>query len=119
LNEIVVGLLAAAAMIRQQRLEREEEQRRLLAERLEREKREEIRRKEAHRLQALLRKVTQWQQAADIRAYVDAALTAAQTGRAKIDSERLKIWASWALTQADQIDPIVTGNLLAETESEA
>ncbi len=118
LNAIVVGLLAAAATIRQQRLEREEEERRLLAERTEREKRDEARRKEAQRIQALLQQVTRWFQAANVRAYVDAVRTAVRTDPIKVDPERLDRWTLWALTQADQIDPIVTGDPLTESGSE-
>ncbi len=118
LNEIVAGLLAAAGTLHQQRLEREEEQRRLLTERIEREKREEAHRKVARRIQALLQQVTRWLQAADVRAYVDAVHTAARRGRAKIDRERLKTWASWALARADQMDPIVVGDPLTESEDE-
>ncbi len=119
LNEIIAGLLAAAATIRQHRLEQEEEQRRFFAERMEREKREEMRRKEAQRIQALLQQVTRWLQAVDVRAYVDAVHTAARTGRAKLDPERLEEWASWALMQADQMDPIVVGDPLTQSGSES
>lgn len=115
LNSIVAGLLFAAAMIRRHRMEREEEQRRLLTERIERERQEESRRKEAERYQGLLQRVDRWLQAANVRAYVDAVRTAAQTGRAQIDPERLKTWATWALAYADQMDPIAVGNTLAET----
>jgi hypothetical protein len=118
LNEIVVGLLAAAATLRQQRLEREEEQRRLLAERIEREKREEFRRKEAQRIHELLQMVTRWRQAAGVRAYVDAVHTAAGTGRAKIDPASLKIWTSWTLAYADQLFPIVADKPLTESASD-
>ncbi len=118
MNAIVAGLLAAAATIRQQRQEREEEQCRLLAERIERERQEEVRRREARRIQVLLQQVTRWLQAADVRAYVDAVRTAIKTARAKIDPERLSKWTSWALTQADQMDPIVAGDLLTDLENQ-
>lgn len=117
LNNIVAGLLAAAAMIHRHRVEREEEQRRLLAERIEREKQEEARRNEGQRLQGLLEGVARWLQAANVRAYVSAVHKAARTDRAKVDPVRLKAWASWALAHADRMDPINVGDSLIGSAS--
>lgn len=116
LNDIVASLLLAAAIIHKRRIEREEEQRRLLADRMERDRREDARRKEAQRAQKLLQKVSRWLEAANLRAYVNAVHEAAQTGRFKIDFERLETWASWALAQADQMDPIIFGDPLTESD---
>ncbi len=113
LNDIVAGLLAAAATIRRQRLEREEEQRRLLAERMERERKEEARRKEGQRLKGLLQQVERWRRATDVRAYVEAIRKSAKEGRQGLDQERIDELASWALAQAERMDPLVSGDALA------
>lgn len=115
LNSIVTGLFSGAAMINRHRMEREEEERRLLAERIEREEQEEARRKESQKLQGLLQRVARWLQAADIRAYVSAVQAAAGMGRAGINPERLDTWASWALMHADKMDPIAAGDPLVES----
>ncbi len=113
LNDIVAGLLAAAATIRRQRLEREEEQRCLLAKRMERERQEEAQRKEGQRLKGLLQQVERWRRATDLRAYVEAVRKATKAGRSEVDQARLDEWASWALTQADRMDPLVSRDALA------
>jgi len=110
LNEIVVGLLAAAATFRQHRLEREEEERRRRAEDEARVKREEARREEARRLTELIQLSNQRRQAADIRTYVKAVKSAVHKGVVTIEARKLEEWTKWALERADQIDPLAGGH---------
>jgi hypothetical protein len=98
-------------------MEREEEQRRLLTERMERARQEEARRKETQRVQTLLQQVAQWLQATNVRAYVKAVLRTARNGRTMIVPDRLESWASWALAHADEIDLIAVDNVLDQTPS--
>jgi hypothetical protein len=111
MNDIVGGLLAAAATISREKLEREEEHRRQLVERLEKE--EEVRRKEAQRLKELLQRVERWRRAVDIRAYVKAVRTAHKPGHELADQKNLEEWASWALALAARIDPLTSGDALS------
>ena len=112
LNAIVTGFIVAGEVLRRQRLERQEVARRYAEAERERWKQEELRKKEAERVQELLRCVSAWRQAAEIRAYVQAVRTAAGTARRDIDEARLEGWASWALIQADRLDPLMLSNPL-------
>jgi len=82
----------------------------------ERWKQEERRKAEEKRMQELLQCVSAWRQAAEIRAYVQAVRTAAGTARHDIDEAQLKGWASWALTQADRMDPLLAIDPLGESQ---
>ncbi len=112
LNRVIVGLLTAAAVLRERRLKWEEAARREKAAKEERMRQEEARRQEEERRAHLLRSLQAWRQAADIRTYVDALRAAAATGQFKIDPTHLEQWASWALARADQIDPLLSDNPL-------
>lgn len=116
LNEIIVGFIVASELLRRRRLERQEAERRYAEAERERWKQEERRQAEEKRVQELLQRVTAWRQAAEIRAYVQAVRTAAGTARRDIDETRLAEWASWALTQADRLDPLVTRDPLGESQ---
>lgn len=52
-----------------------------------------------------------WRDAANIRAYVDAARQSAYGNMAVFDD-----WAQWALAEADRIDPMVSGRFMAGYE---
>jgi hypothetical protein len=82
----------------------------------ERWKQEELRKAEEKRVQELLQHVSAWRQAAEIRAYVQAVRTAAGTGRRDIDEARQEDWASWALAQADCLDPLVVMGPLSQSQ---
>ncbi len=110
LNRVIVGLLTAAAILRERRLKYEEEERRNRAAREERTRQEEARRQEEGRLAHLIQSVKAWRQAADIRAYVEAVRIVGATGRCDIDPTYLEHWASWALARADQMDPLASND---------
>jgi hypothetical protein len=118
-NSIVAGLLTVAAVSRKERLEREGEQRRWRELEAERARQEEARRREAQRLQDLLQRVARWQQAATIRAYVQAVRSAPETVGGEADHSRVERWVSWALRHADRMDPIATGQPLTEIEGQS
>jgi len=117
LSEIVVSLLVAGELEYRESLERhykwrlkrkaelEEEARQQKAEeeRLERERR---RKAEKAKLDRLLADAAAWRQAAEVRAFV-AAARAKHAGEAQGPcAEELERWAHWALSQAEQLDPL-------------
>lgn len=104
--------------IRQQRLEREEAERRMRTEQMERLRHEGAQRQEARRIDALLERVEQWRRAANLRAYVEAVRSAARSGLRPSNPARLEEWATWVLAVADRIDPIVSGKLPATDMNE-
>jgi hypothetical protein len=71
----------------------------------ERERLAQLERARQQRLEMLRDETCRWRRAADIRAYVHAAVEAessAQNARA----EELNQWAAWALQEADRLDPL-------------
>ncbi|MBP2312957.1 hypothetical protein [Azospirillum soli] len=94
---------------RKAELEEAERRRKIEEERLARERRE----KEAQeRIERLVGQATTLRQADAIRAYVRLVIDrASDLPVARDDLDR---WAAWALTEADRIDPLKNGTLLAE-----
>lgn len=90
----------------------EEEARKRTAE-AERKERERCERLEKERIDRLLGEATSLQQANDIRTYVRAGMVTS-AGSPHISCNELERWCSWALTQADRIDPIKRGALKAD-----
>jgi hypothetical protein len=84
-------------------LEEEERQRELQAERAEKERQKRIKRAGIDRL---LRDTAAFQQAGEIRKYVEA-LRLAQSRNRTFSSEEFERWSQWALAQADRIDPAI------------
>ena len=84
-----------AKIIEDRRREKEE------AERKERERQERL---EKERVDGLLADAAALRKAQDIRAYVEEIKTLVET-----ESPDLQEWATWALAQADRIDPVVSG----------
>jgi len=83
----------------------EQRKRRLEAERAEKERQKRI---EQGRVNRLLRDAAAFQQAGEIRKYVDTIRrTLARDGSSS--SEEVEKWSQWALSQADRIDPAVGG----------
>ncbi len=107
LNDIVAGLIAAAAVQREHRI-KHEEMRRHQQEQIERWKRQEEAEAEARRFEVLVRQVEQWRQANEIRAYVKAVKMRARATRRAVDPDRLQEWTVWALRHADRIDLTVS-----------
>jgi hypothetical protein len=104
LNDIVAGLIAAAAVQREQRISQEEAARRRREQELELWKRQEAEEAEARRFEDLIRHVGQWRQANEIRAYVKAIKDRVRAARRGVGSPRLPEWAAWAMKHADRID---------------
>lgn len=69
----------------------------------ERQKREAQLKKEQERRQRLFVQARNWKQAADVREFVAAARKHAEAGN---NPEALEAWASWALSEAEALDPL-------------
>lgn len=78
-----------------------------LAEAERQERIREEKRKQAA-IRNLLLQVRNWRRAAEIRAYVDAVRATTARGRSGEVTLDVEGWATWALNQADQIDPLAT-----------
>jgi hypothetical protein len=106
LEEIVVGLVIAGEWrYRTQVTQKYEwvlESRRIAEEQIRLQKEEEERQKR----EDLLKDANTWRQACDLREYVRAAEAQAQA-HGKLNGEFAN-WATWALTEADRIDPLYT-----------
>ena len=90
---------------RKAELEEEQRKRKLEAERAEKERQKRI---EQGRVNRLLRDAAAFQQAGEIRKYVDTIRRSlARDGSSS--SEEVEKWSEWALSQADRIDPAVGG----------
>lgn len=86
---------------RRVQLEEEEQQRKLAIERAEKER---LRRIEQARIDRLLRDAAAFQQAAEIRKYVETIRLTQACDRFSVTGE-FERWSQWALAQADRIDP--------------
>jgi hypothetical protein len=87
---------------RKAELEEEERQRKLESERAEKERQKRI---EQARIDRLLRDAAAFQQAGEIRKYVNA-IRLAQSRKGISSSEEFERWNQWALAQGDRIDPV-------------
>jgi hypothetical protein len=99
---------------RKAELEEEERQRKLVAERAERERQKRI---EQARIDRLLRDAAAFQQAGEIRKYVEA-IRLAQSRNKTSTCEEFERWSRWALAQADRIDPAIGGTFLVAAQDE-
>lgn len=99
---------------RRAELEEKERQRKIEAERAERARQKRI---EQARIDRLLKDAAAFQQANEIRKYVEA-LRPSQIGREMASSEEFDRWSKWALAQADRIDPAIHGSFLAAMRDE-
>jgi hypothetical protein len=120
LADIVVGLALEAERSyrdwivrqtawRQEMKERDERAAREKKEADERRERERLAAIERAKVNALVRDALSWRRAADIRSYVEA-VRAARHEPSR--NESLDMWSSWALAEADKLDPIVSGRSL-------
>jgi hypothetical protein len=92
---------------RKAELEEEERKRKAEAERAEKERQKRI---EQNRVNRLLRDAAAFQQAGEIRKYVEA-IRLVQAGDSSSTDEFEK-WSQWVLAQADRIDPAVSAKFL-------
>jgi len=98
---------------RKAELEEEERKRKLEAERAERERQKRI---EQGRINRLLRDAAAFQQAGEIRRYVEAIRQARALDGSSI--EEVEQWSQWALAQADRIDPALSQRFLKAMQDE-
>ena len=119
LNSFIAGLTNAAVDIRASRIERErealerEERRRKAAE-------EEIRRRhEEQRFKSLEEQAANWHRSLNIRRYVEAVRKMAIWKFGSIDpGSKLDRWTTWAIRQANRLDPLVGSlhSIMGESE---
>ena len=119
ITDVAVGILVAAEWSYRVGVQRRHDwrvERRNELEKQIQEAKEEAERKETERLATLekarrdqlLTEVTAWQQAADIRRYIEA-VRATPTALGDPQAPRdLEVWTSWALAEADRLDPLYT-----------
>jgi hypothetical protein len=99
---------------RKAELEEEERQRKLKAEHVEKERQKRI---EQARIDRLLRDAEAFQQAGEIREYVEA-IGLAQSRNGMSSSDEFERWSQWVLAQADRMDPITSGAFLTAMQDE-
>lgn len=100
---------------RKAQVEEEDRKSRAEAERLERERQQRL---EQARIDRLLKDASAFQQAVEIRNYV-AVLSSQVQKNGNADITQLERWRTWALAQADRIDPSLNGAYLnAEKDRE-
>jgi hypothetical protein len=99
---------------RKAQLEEEERQRHLEAARAERERRKRL---EQARIDRLLKDAAAFQQANEIRKYVQAIRLVHAQGSDN-SSEVLERWSSWALAEANRIDPAIGGTFVKSMHDE-
>ena len=99
---------------RKAELEEEERKRKLEAERAEKERQKRI---EQARINRLLRDAAAFQQAGEIRKYVEVIrLAMARDNSSSMDE--VEKWSNWALAQADRIDPAIGERFLKAMQDE-
>ena len=99
---------------RKAQLEEEERKRKLEAERAEQERQKRV---EQARIYRLLRDAAAFQQAGEIRKYVEA-IRLAQTRNRPSSPEEFERWSQWAFAQADRIDPAIGAAFLTAMKDE-
>lgn len=92
------------------------EEARLRKEEAERKELERLRLAEQARIERLLGEAAAFRQASDIRAYVRSVREATTSADHGVSAEELATWSTWALTQADRIDPVLSKAFLAPIE---
>jgi hypothetical protein len=99
---------------RRAELEEKERQRKIEAERAERARQRRI---EQARTDRLLKDAAAFQQAKEIRKYVEA-LRSMRASNELSSPEEFDQWSAWALTQADRIDPAISGKFVTAMQDE-
>lgn len=105
LNDLMVGLVAAAEALKARRLEREAREREYRAEEERRRLAERRRQEEAGRVRALKADLNAWRICRAAREYASAMREAANTAGLLGDGAPLTGWLGWVETYADRIDP--------------
>lgn len=99
---------------RKAELEEEQRKRKLEAERAEKERQKRI---EQARINRLLRDAAAFQQAGEIRKYVEV-IRLAMACDSSSSMDEVEQWSKWAFAQADRIDPAIGGRFLKAMEDE-
>lgn len=117
LTDIAVGLIVAGewsyrrklichhAWLVERKQELLEKARRQEAQRQRRE-REKLLELEQARRNKLIMETAAWQQASEVRKFVSAVMNTAQSSNANSTNASLTEWATWALAEADRLDPL-------------
>lgn len=103
-------------LVQQQRREEEEATRRKQEE-AARQERERLVKEQQNRIDRLLGEAMALRQAADIRVYVETVIARMKCENDPVKLEMLHGWASWAMAEADRIDPIKSERFLLEIPS--
>jgi hypothetical protein len=116
LNDVVIGLLRLTHVVREHvtRVEREDERKR------ERERQVQEVRAEQERLRKLLAKekaavgglrdqAARWKECQSIRDFVTEVRSKGRLHEQAIEGQALEDWCTWALQQADRLDPFAEG----------
>jgi hypothetical protein len=99
---------------RKAELEEEKRKRTLEAERAEKERQKRM---AQARIDRLLRDAAAFQQAGEIRKYVEAIRSGEARDRS-LSMDQIERWTKWALVQADRIDPTISGRFLKAMQDE-
>ena len=108
LNDFIVGLVAAAEELKQQRLVREVRHREFLAEQERQRIAEERRQREEARIRALNADLVAWRKSQAIRQYAAAMRASAAAANLLDEGSDLSKWLQWVEAYADRLDPIGT-----------
>ena len=95
------------------RLEKEARRRKEEEERRERERQIQV---QKERVERLLNEASALRQADEIRSYVEAVRAANAAASDPLPPEKIEAWATWALAEADRIDPIRSGRFLGQVK---
>jgi hypothetical protein len=107
LNDFMVALVRTSVCKRNDRLKREQRERERINQQIRQHEEQKRREEEAARLKVLVQEVTNWQTSILIRSYVEAVKVAeSQKAGAGESDSGLHRWVTWALEQADKLDPI-------------
>lgn len=68
------------------------------------------------RVERLLNEASSLRQADEIRTYVEAVRAANAAASDPLPPEKIEVWATWALAEADRIDPIRSGRFLGQVK---
>src|ERR1700733_8818618 len=88
------------------------ERRRKARKEADRKERERLAELEKERVDRLLGEADAFQKACVIRRYVEQVIRENRRARKPFPEAEIKIWSTWALEQADRIDPVTSGAFL-------
>lgn len=105
LNQLMVGLVAAAEALKARRLEQEARHREYLLAEERRRQQEKLRLEKAARIRALDASLSAWRKSAVVREYAAAMRKAAEAAGLLGQGTPMSIWLAWVDEYADYIDP--------------